>query len=229
MKCSMMKETYKKCIWKRRPGGFFNTGKFILLMDSAKSHLGDEVEQAFADVNSSTKIIHGGMTPLLQFLDTHVNKPFKDIMKEKWEDWTVNGKAEFTEKGNRKGASYQLVAEWADDTWKKVATDELIIKGFHQCGYIEYDNETSNLHSKLQETIKKREVPEEVIQGVNEFLEEMMALQLDEDLPDEEVELSENCTANVNENNNGESDEGNYSGKNEGVESDDDKINVVDL
>ena len=29
-------------------------------------------------------------------------------------------------KGNRKRASYQLVAEWADDTWKKIATDELI-------------------------------------------------------------------------------------------------------
>ena len=113
-------------------------------MDSAKSHLGDEVEQAFTDVNSSIKIIHGGMTPLLQFLDTHVNKPFKDSMKEKWEDWIVNGEAEFTEKGNRKRASYQLVAEWADGTWKKVATDELIIKGFHQCGYIEFDDETLN-------------------------------------------------------------------------------------
>ena len=67
-------------------GGGFNTGKSTLLMDSAKSHLGDEVEQGFTDVNNSIKIIHGGMTPLLQFLDTHVNKPFKDIMKEKWED-----------------------------------------------------------------------------------------------------------------------------------------------
>ena len=55
-------------------------------MCSAKSHLDDEVEQAFTDVNSSIKMIHSGMTPLLQFLDTHVNKPFKDIMKEKWED-----------------------------------------------------------------------------------------------------------------------------------------------
>ena len=102
----------------------------------------------------------------------------------------------------------------------------MIIKGFRQCGYIEYDGETSNLHSRLQETIKKRE---ELIQGVNEFLEEMMALQLDEESPDEEVELSENCTTNVKENDDGESDEDNYSEENEGVESDDDEINVVDL
>ena len=65
MKCSMVKETYVKCVWKRRPGGFFNTEKFILLMDSAKRHLGDEVEQAFTEVSSSIKIIHGGMTLLL--------------------------------------------------------------------------------------------------------------------------------------------------------------------
>ena len=108
MKCSIMKETYVKRIWKRRPGGFFNTGKSILLMDSAKSHLGDEVEQAFTDVNSSIKIIHGGMASLSQFLDNHVNKPFKEIMKEKWEDWIANGEAEFTQKGKRKCASYQL-------------------------------------------------------------------------------------------------------------------------
>ena len=103
-----MKETYMKRIWKRRPGGFFNTGKCILLMDSAKSHLGDEVEQAFTDVNSSIKIIHGGMASLSQFLDNHVNKPFKEIMKEKWEDWIANEELEFKRKGKRKHASCQL-------------------------------------------------------------------------------------------------------------------------
>ena len=56
-----------------------------------------------------------------------------------------------------------------------------------------------------------------------------MALQLDEESPDEEVELSENCTANLNENADGESDEDNYSEENEGVESEDGEINVVDL
>ena len=86
MKRSMMKETYANRIWKRRPGGFFNAGKFILLMDSPKSHLGDEVQQAFTGVNSSINIVHGGMISLVQFLDTHVNKPFKDIgrLDSKW-------------------------------------------------------------------------------------------------------------------------------------------------
>ena len=63
---------------------------------------------------------------------------------------------------------------------------------FRQCGYIEYDGTILNLYSRLKQTIKKREVPEEVIKGVNGFLEEMMTLQLDETLPDQEVELSKN-------------------------------------
>ena len=69
----------------------------------------------------------------------------------------------------------------------------------------------------------------DVIQGVNEFLKKMMAQQVDEESPDEEVELSKNITANVNENDHWESHEDNYSEKNEGVKSDDDEINVVDL
>ena len=85
------------------------------------------------------------------------------------------------------------------------------------------------MHSILLETIRKREDLEEVIQEENEFLEEIMALQLDEQSPDKEAEFSENCTANVNEIDNGESDEDNYSQENKGVETDNDEINVVDL
>ena len=128
---SMMTETYVPKIWKRRPGGFFNSGKSLLLMDSAKSHLGEEVKRAFVDQSSDVKIIHGGMTPLLQFQDTHVNKPFKDRMRDEWEAWIEGTEVEYTASGNRKRASYQLVAEWADKIWKEVATDDVILQGFH--------------------------------------------------------------------------------------------------
>ena len=57
----------------------------------------------------------------------------------------------------------------------------------------------------------------------------MLALQLAEELLEQEVELSKTCTVNVKENDYGESDADNYSEENEGVEIDDDEINVVDL
>ena len=68
----MTKETYMNHIWKKRVGGFFNTVKPILL-DSAKSHSGHAVEQAFSIVKWSVKINHDILTPLLLFLETNVN------------------------------------------------------------------------------------------------------------------------------------------------------------
>ena len=62
------------------------------------------------------------------------------------------------------------------------------------------------MHSRLEETIKKHQFPEDIIQEVNEFLEEIMALQLEEESADKEVtdEPNKNCIANGNENEKGE-------------------------
>ena len=51
-------------------------------MDSMNSHLEDVVE-TFKCYNTECEIIDGGMTPLIQFIDTHVNKPFKHVLRER--------------------------------------------------------------------------------------------------------------------------------------------------
>ena len=61
--------------------------------------------RTFMRYNTECKIIDGGMTPLIQFIDTHVNKPFKDILKERWAEWIASGTEEFTKQGNRRRAS----------------------------------------------------------------------------------------------------------------------------
>ena len=108
--------------------------------------------------------------------------------------------------GVARRASHQLVAEWADDSWKKVASGDLILNSFLQYDYIEYAWNISVLHSRLEETIKKHQFLEDIIQEVNEFLEEIMALQLEEESADKEVtdEPNKNCIANGNENEKGE-------------------------
>ena len=59
------------------------------------------------------------MTPLLQFLDVHINKPFKDQPKDQYEVWVDEGKKEYTASG------YGEIVEWINTTWKVVATDEM--------------------------------------------------------------------------------------------------------
>ena len=100
------------------------------------------------------------------FLETHVNTGTHDTHVNRWEDWVENGEAEFTKKEIARRASYQLVPEWADDTWKKTTISDLTMKGFQQYDYIEYAWNISLLHSRLEETIKKHEFPEDIIQEV---------------------------------------------------------------
>ena len=127
---TMMTGNFVNDIWKRRTGGYFNNGKSIFILDSARSHLGEEV-----DVNGTEKIIHDRMMSLLQFLDTHVKKPFKDQLKDKWENWIEKGEAKYADNGNFKRALYEIFAEWVNEVWKKVSTHGLLLKGFWQCGY----------------------------------------------------------------------------------------------
>ena len=57
-------------------------------------------------------IIDGGMSPLLQFMDTHMNKPFKNGFAEKWTEWIAEGEEKYTASGNRQKASYEQVVKW---------------------------------------------------------------------------------------------------------------------
>ena len=50
--------------------------------------------------------------------------------------------------GNPKRASYELVVKWVADAWEKVATDELIVQGFEQCGYINWKYRINKLNTK---------------------------------------------------------------------------------
>ena len=59
-----------------------------------------------------------------------------------------------------------MVVEWINDVWRKVAT----LKGFKECGYVRYDENTERLLFRLRDTMVNRKVPPEVIAKVNEFL-----------------------------------------------------------
>ena len=76
------------------------------------------------------------MTPLMQFLDTHINKPFKNG----YTVYTASGNRQkasyeqvvkwvYTASGNRQKASYEQVVKWVYDVCNLVAADDLIIKG----------------------------------------------------------------------------------------------------
>ena len=138
MRRSIMQDRYGPELWRNRAGCFFQQSKSLLIMDSAKSHLGD-VPEFFKRYNTECKIIDGGMTPLLQFIDTHINKPFKDILKERWAEWIACGTEEFTKQCNRRRAPYEMLCQSVLQAWKAV------VSGFKHCGYIEWDDDYHKL------------------------------------------------------------------------------------
>ena len=79
--------------------------------------------------------------------------------------------------------------KWVQDAWKCVATADSILKGFRQCGYIEYTGDAMVLHSRLQETLRSRKVPEDLILEVDRHIAEMMALDAEEETAADEGEI----------------------------------------
>ena len=79
-----------------------------------------------------------------------------------------------------------IVAEWVK-VFKEVATDELVLRGFRECRYIDYSNSISVLHSRWQTTLKERQVSVDVVEKVNAFLKEMIETQLDEETIDDKI------------------------------------------
>ena len=107
----IMLNDYIPKVLSKRPGGFFNSLSTLLIMDSATSHATEAVRNRLGEKRIDPKIIHGGLTPLIQFLDTHINKSFKGNVRNRWENWMANGVAEFTKSRKRCKASYKMVAK----------------------------------------------------------------------------------------------------------------------
>ena len=87
----------------------------------------------------------------------------------------TGGEIQFTPSGKRKRASYEMVLNWVNDVWQQVASDNAILKGFKECGYIGQNGNVHSLHSHLRDRIVKREIPPEVLAEVNEFLIQLEA------------------------------------------------------
>ena len=82
----------------KRPGGYFQSQSTLLILDAATCHNTEKVEENMKQNKIDTKVIHGGLTRLIQYLDTRVNSEFKRGMWERWEEWMANGVAEFTKR-----------------------------------------------------------------------------------------------------------------------------------
>ena len=92
--------------WVKEIYGSFSFNKRMLVWDSFKCYINEEVKTIVKKQNSIMAVIPGGCTKFLQPLDVSINKPFKEIFREKYDAWYREGIFEYT-KGNVKAPAYE--------------------------------------------------------------------------------------------------------------------------
>ena len=119
-------------VWVCRLGGLSNR-RSLLVLDMFKSHLCENVKAELKRINTDLAVIPSGLTSVLQPLDVCLNKPFKDGLRQCWNEWMVSGDHTFTNAGNMRGASLTTVCEWVIKSWQNISISS-VQKSFKKCG-----------------------------------------------------------------------------------------------
>ena len=99
---SGVKEWNRQCLQRTRE-------QSLLVWDSFRAHLTDDVKAALKQRKIDVAVIPGGLTPVLQPLDKCLNKPFKDSIQRKYLVWMISGPFEYTPSGKKKAPTRNLV------------------------------------------------------------------------------------------------------------------------
>jgi hypothetical protein len=83
-----------------------------LLLDECTVHMTDSVREAFTSCNTCIDFIPGGHTSKLQPMDLGVNKPFKDYLRNAFDDWLIDN---MHHKPKRHDAS-----KWIEQAWDSI-------------------------------------------------------------------------------------------------------------
>ena len=106
--------------------------KSMLVWDSFRAHLSNPVRRTLQSLNTECAVIPGGMTGILQPLDVSINKPFKDHLRNKWQQWMISGEHTLTASGRMRKAELNVICNWIKQAWDEIPT-EMIQKSFLKC------------------------------------------------------------------------------------------------
>ena len=104
----------------------------MLVWDSFRAHLSKPIRCTLQSLNTECVVIPGGMTSMLQPLDVSINKPFKDRMRAKWQEWMLAGEHTFTARGRIHKVDLDEICRWISDAWEDIPP-EMIQKSFRKC------------------------------------------------------------------------------------------------
>ena len=125
---SGVKEWIRECLPRTR-----NHEQSLLVWDSFRAHLTDDVKLALRQRKIDVAVIPGGLTPVLQPHDKCLNKPFKDSVRNKYLAWMISGPFEYTPSRKKKPPTRNLALRWVHEAWQEILA-EMVMKSFKTCG-----------------------------------------------------------------------------------------------
>ena len=123
-------QDWLRTVWSKVGG--ISRQKSMLVWDSFRAHLSKPIRCTLRSLNTEPVVIPGGMTSMLQPLDVSINKPFKDRMRKKWQEWMLAGEHTFTAGGHIQKVELDEICRWISAAWNDIPT-EMIAKSFHKC------------------------------------------------------------------------------------------------
>lgn len=95
-----------------------------LLLDSFSGHKTQAALNDLRQLNCQYSFIPPTATGECQPLDVGVNKPFKDKLRQKWNEWI--GQGHLTPKGNYKSAPTELLLQWIKQAWDEISPQTIL-------------------------------------------------------------------------------------------------------
>ncbi|CAK8671192.1 unnamed protein product [Clavelina lepadiformis] len=115
--------------WVEKVWTNFSFAKRMLVWDSFKCHISEDMKKQLQRYNTVMSVIPGGCTKYLQPLHVCINKPFKQYFREFYDEWFRKGEFEYTSGGKIKAPSHLKQITWVVQAWGKVSK-EVIINSF---------------------------------------------------------------------------------------------------
>ena len=120
-----------KTAWNRRPGALLKQPA-LLVLDSFRGHLVNEVKELLNENKTKLVVIPGGLPSTLQPLHVCINKPFKNHLRRFYE-WMMSDNHLLTPAGNVRRPSLDLICSWITKSWDLILL-ELISKSCKRTG-----------------------------------------------------------------------------------------------
>ena len=123
-------QDWLRTVWSKVGG--LTRKKSMLVWDSFRAHLSAPIRSTLKSLNTEPVVIPGGMTSMVQPLDVAINKPFKDRMRKKWQEWILADQHTFTASGRIRKVELTQICQWMYEAWEDIP-NELIKKSFRKC------------------------------------------------------------------------------------------------